>query len=68
MSWNKYISKITTQPKNNNLHHMIDPVFRNINRLFNLSFKIGNNNSTRNSFAKNYMSLVEIKDFKALRI
>ena len=67
MSWDKYISKITTQPKNNNLHHMIDPVFWNINRLFNLSFKIGNN-STRNSFAKNYMSLVEIKDFKALRI
>ena len=37
--WNKYRSKITTQPKNNNLDYLIDPTFRNINRLFVLSFK-----------------------------
>ena len=34
-----YRSEITTQPKNSNLHYMIDPTFRNINRLFVLSFK-----------------------------
>ena len=43
ISWNKYRSEITTQFKNNNLDYMIDPTFRNINRLFAFSFKKGNN-------------------------
>ena len=34
ISWNKYRSEIATQPNNNNLHYMIDPIFRNINYLF----------------------------------
>ena len=34
ISWNKYRSEITTQPKNNHLDYLIDPTFRNINRLF----------------------------------
>ena len=38
ISWNKYRSEITIQPKNNNLDYLIDPAFRNINRLFVLSF------------------------------
>ena len=50
--WNKYRSEITTQPKNNNLDYLIDPTLRNINRLFVLSFKNGNNDPTRNSFYK----------------
>ena len=37
VSWNKYSSEITTQHKKNNLECMIDPIFRNINRLFVLS-------------------------------
>ena len=45
---------------------MIDPTFRNINRLFVLSFKNGGNDLTRLPFDKYYMSLVEIKDFNAL--
>ena len=64
--WNKYRFKITTKRKNNNLSYLIDPTFRNINRLFVLSFKNDNDDSTRNSFDKLYMSLVEIKDFNAL--
>ena len=64
ISWNKYRSEITTQPKNN-LDYLIDSAFRNINRLFVLSFKNGND-PTRDSFEKNYMPLVEIKDFNAL--
>ena len=40
ISWNKYRSEITTQPKNNNLDYLIDPTFRNFNRLFVLSFKM----------------------------
>ena len=45
---------------------MIYPALRNINTLFVLSFKNGNNDPTRNSFDKYYMSLVEIKDFNVL--
>ena len=64
--WKKFRSEITTQPKNNNLHYLIDPTFRNINRLLVLLFKNGDNYPTRNSFDKCYMPLVEIKDFNAL--
>ena len=45
---------------------MTDPTFRNINRLFLLLFKNGNNDLMRNSFNKYYMPLVKIKDFNAL--
>ena len=55
-----------TQPKNNNLDYLIDTKFRNICRLFVLSFKNGNNDPARYSFDKYYMLLVEIKDFNAL--
>ena len=66
ISWNNYRSEIVTQTKNNNLDYLIDPTFRNINRLFVLSFKNCNDDSTRDSFDEYYMSLVEIKDFNAL--
>ena len=56
--WNKYKSEIMTQPKKNNLDYLIDPTFRNINRLFVLSLKNGNGDHTRNSFEKCYMPLV----------
>ena len=45
---------------------MIDPTFRNINSLFVLSFKNGDDDPTRNSFDEHYMPLIEIKDFHAL--
>ena len=63
ISWNKYRSKISTQTKNGYLDYLIDPTFRNINRLFVLSFKNRNNDPTRDSFRKCYMPLVEIKYF-----
>ena len=70
ISWNKYRSKITAQPKNNNSGYLIDSTFRNIIRLwietFVLSFKNGNNDLMGDSFNKYYMPLVEIKDFNAL--
>lgn len=34
---------------------MIDPTFKSINRLFVLSFKIGNNDPTKLSFDRYYM-------------
>ena len=52
--------------KNNNLDYHIVPIFRNLNRFFALSFKIGNDDPARNTFDKYYMPLVEIKDFNAL--
>ena len=56
VSWNKYRSEITTRPKNN-LNYLFDPTFRNINRLFVLSFKNGKNDPTRDFFEKYYMPL-----------
>ena len=38
ISWNKYRSRTTIQPKNS-LNYLIDPTFKNINRLFALLFK-----------------------------
>ena len=66
VSRRKYRSEITTQPKNNNLDYLINPKFKNINILFVLSFKNGNDNPMRDSFEKYCMPLVEIKDFNAL--
>ena len=55
ISWKKYRSEITTQPKDNDLDYLIDPTFRNINRLFVLALKNGDNYPTRNSFDKYYI-------------
>ena len=35
--WNKLRSEIATQPKNNNLDYLINPIFKNINRLIVLN-------------------------------
>ena len=64
---NKYRSETTTLTKNNNLDYLIDPTFRNINRLFVLSFKNGNDDPTRDSFDKYNIPLIKIKDFNALK-
>ena len=64
-----YRSEITTEPgkKDNNLDYLLlDPTFRNINRLFVLSFNNDENNPTRSFFNKYCMLLVEIKNFNAL--
>ena len=45
---------------------MIDPTFRNINRLYFQPFKTGENDLTSNSFCNYYMPLVEIKVFNVL--
>ena len=50
ISWNKYRSAIITQTKNNNLDYLIDLTFKNINILFVVSYKNGNNEPTRDSF------------------
>ena len=54
----KFRSKTPIQPKKNNLDYMIDPAFRNTNRLFVISFKNGNDDPTIDLFDKYYMTLV----------
>ena len=66
ISSNKYRLEITTKPKNNSLDYLINATFRNINRLFALSFKNVDNGATINYFYKHYISLEEIKDFNSL--
>ena len=66
ISLNKYRSEITIQSKNINLDYLIDPTFRNINRLYVISFKNGNDDPTTNSFDQYYIPLVEIIDFNVL--
>ena len=34
IKWNKYMSQMSNQTANNNLNHLIDPTFSNVNRLF----------------------------------
>ena len=52
--------------KKNNLDEMIDPIFRNINRLFVLSTKKVAIDPTKDTFDKYYMPLKEIEHFNTL--
>ena len=45
---------------------MIDPTFRNINRLFILSFKNGGDDPSKIALDKYYVTLVKIKDINAI--
>ena len=69
--WNKYRSKITIQPQNNNLNYLIDPTLTNANRLFVLPFQrnAGENNTAkdyRDSFSHYYVPNARLKDFNVL--
>ena len=46
---NKYRSEMANQTKTNHLNHLIDPTFKNVNRLFVFSFK---NEEGRTFFSK----------------
>ena len=63
IKWNKYMSQMSNQNKNNNLNYLIDPTFSNVNRLFVLSFE---NQDGRTSYYNYYMPSVEIKDYNVL--
>ena len=54
---------MSNQTKNNNLNHLIDPRFTNVNRLFVLTYE---NEDDRTSFSKYYVPKVEIEDFNVL--
>ena len=63
IKWNKYRSEMTNQTKTNQLNHLIDSTFTEVNRLFVLSFE---NEEDRTSFSNYYVPKVEIKDFNVL--
>ena len=48
--WNKDRCEITKETKNNNLDYLIDSIFKNVNRLFVLSFKNDDDDPMRGSF------------------
>ena len=66
IKWNKYRSQMTIQPQNNNLNYLIDPAFKNVYKLFVLSFSGNNNTDNRDSFSDYYVSDVEVIDFNVL--
>ena len=51
IKWNKYRSKMSIQPKSNNLNYLIDPTFTNVNRFFALPFTRTDIRHYRNSFS-----------------
>ena len=57
ISWKKYTSKVTTQPKNI-LDYMINPTFTNISSSFVIFFENGGNDIKRDSFDRYYILLV----------
>ena len=63
IKWNKYMSQMSNQNKNNNLNYLIDPSFSNANRLFVLSCE---NEDDRTSYYKYYLPSVEIKYYNVL--
>ena len=64
IKWNKYRSQMSTEAANNNLNLLVDPTFTNVNRLFVLTYLIGNNNNNDNRklFLQFYLPRVMIKD------
>ena len=63
IKWNKYMSQMSNQNKNNNLNDLIDTTFSYVNRLFVLSFETEDD---RTSYYKYYVPSVEIKDYNVL--
>ena len=52
ISWKKFRFAIKRRSKNKNLDYLIDLTFRNINRLFVLSLRNGDNDPTKNYYNK----------------
>ena len=66
VSWYKYRSVMTIQPKNNKLIYMVDQTFKNLNMPFVFWFKYIGNDPSRNLYYYYCMWLIEIKDFNEL--
>ena len=66
IKWNKYRSRMTIHPQNNNLNCLIDPTFTNGNRLFVLSFARNNAGDNRDSFSHYHVPKVRMKNLNVL--
>ena len=60
VTWNKYRSQVINKAATNNLNYLIDPAFKNEDRVFVLAFE---NEEDRSIFSKYYTPHVEIKDY-----
>ena len=60
-NWNKYQSDPKTYSKSRYLNHLVNPSFKGVNRLFELSFENENERASRSNY---YFPKVEIKDYK----
>ena len=58
--------KYQSPTKSTDLDYLINPPYRNLNRLFAPSLKNATDDSARYSLHQYYMALVEIKDFNVL--
>ena len=63
INWNKYLSKPELLAQNPNFHHLIEPIFQGVNRLFVLAFE---NDDARTSYDEYYLPTVEIKDYNIM--
>ena len=63
---NRYRSKMTIQPQNDNLNYLINLTFTKVSRLFVLSFARTATGDHRDSFSRYYVWNVRIKDFNVL--
>ena len=67
IKWNKYRSQMSIQNNDNNLNYLIDLTFKNVNKLFVLSFeRTEDHKDYRDSFIHYYVPKVQIKDFNVL--
>ena len=60
INWNKYLSKPELLAQNPILHHLVEPSFQGVNRLFLLAFE---NDTQRTSHSCYYLTNVEIKNY-----
>ena len=60
INWNKYQFKVTQQTRNRYLEFLTNPTFREVNRLFVLSFE---NRSVGESYKQYFLTTIGIKDY-----
>ena len=65
ISWNKYLAKPELLAQNENLNHLIEPSFQQINRLFVLAFETDTQRTSKRRF---YITNVKIKDYNVMTV
>ena len=63
INWNKYLSKPELLAQNPNLNHLVEPIFRGVNRLFVLAFE---GDAQRTPHVTYYLPNAEMKDYNIM--